>query len=80
MLDTSVVLLCTEVCDGNTHLHDDMPLVLGGRAAGAIDPGRLLTYGGDRHAGLLAAIAHAMGETVPGFGDTGSVPLPGVLA
>ncbi|MEX1363882.1 MAG: DUF1552 domain-containing protein [Nannocystaceae bacterium] len=79
MLDTSVVLLCTEVCDGNTHQHDDMPLVLAGRGAGAIDPGRLLNFGGDRHAGLLAAIAHAMGEPIGGFGDTGSGPLSGVL-
>ena len=80
MLDTSIVLLCTEVCDGNTHLHDNMPLVLAGRASGAIETGRLLTYGGDRHAGLLTSIAHAMGEMLPGFGDTGSGPLGGVLS
>jgi hypothetical protein len=80
MLDTSVVLLCTEVCDGNTHLHDNMPLVLAGRGAGAIETGRLLQYGGDRHAGLLTAIAHAMGEPIGGFGDTNSGPLAGVLA
>ena len=79
MLDTSVILLCTEVCDGNTHLHDNIPMVLAGRASGAIEPGRLLQYGGDRHAGLLAAIAHAMGEPIGGFGDTGSGPLGGVL-
>lgn len=79
MLDTSVVLFCTEVSDGNTHEHHDMPFVLAGRAGGAIEPGRLLEYGGDRHAGLLAAIAHAMGEPVAGFGDTGSGPLSGVL-
>jgi hypothetical protein len=29
MLDHSLVLLCTEICDGNTHLHDNMPFVLG---------------------------------------------------
>lgn len=79
MLDTSVLLLCTEVCDGNTHYHDHMPFVLGGRASGAIDPGRVLSFGGDRHAGLLAAIAHAMGEPVGGFGDTNTPPLPGIL-
>ena len=79
MLDTSVLLLCTEVCDGNTHMHDNMPFVLAGRGGGAINPGRLLDFGGDRHAGLLAAIAHAMGEQVGGFGDTNSGPLPGVL-
>ena len=30
MLDYSLCLLCSEVADGNTHLHDDMPFVLAG--------------------------------------------------
>lgn len=80
MLDTSIVLLCTEVCDGNTHLHDNMPFVLAGRAGGALNPGRLLSFDGRRHADLLLTIAHAMGETWPSFGEQSSGPLPGVLA
>ncbi|MCB9704998.1 MAG: DUF1552 domain-containing protein [Myxococcales bacterium] len=80
MLDSSLVLLCTEVCDGNTHLHDDMPLVLGGRGGGAVSPGRLLSYGGDRHAGLLCAIGQAMGADLQGFGDTNTPALGGVLS
>lgn len=79
MLDNSVVLLVTEVCDGNTHLHDNMPFVLAGRAGGAISPGRLLQLGHARHGDLLAAIAHAMGQPFSGFGDASSGPLPGVL-
>src|SRR5262249_17296715 len=27
MLDNSLCLLCTEISDGNTHQHDDMPMV-----------------------------------------------------
>ena len=80
MLDTSIVLMCSEVCDGNTHQHDNMPFVLAGRAGGAISPGRLLDFGGRRHADLLLTIAHAMGETWPSFGEQGEGPLPGVLA
>ncbi|MCA9705737.1 MAG: DUF1552 domain-containing protein [Myxococcales bacterium] len=79
MLDTSVVLLCTEVSDGNTHEHHDMPFVLAGRAGGAIQPGRLLDFTGQRHAGLLASIAHAMGEPLGGFGDMGTGPLSGIV-
>lgn len=79
MLDSSIVLLCTEVCDGNTHLHDNMPFVLAGRAGGAISPGRLLTFEGRRHADLLLTIAHAMGETWGSFGEASSGPLQGVL-
>jgi hypothetical protein len=80
MLDYSSVLLCTEVSDGNTHLHDDMPFVLAGRAGGAIDTGRLLNFGGDRHAGLLCGIARAQGSDLARFGDTSSGPLSGLVA
>lgn len=80
MLDSSIVLLCTEVCDGNTHLHDDMPFVLGGRAGGALATGRLVDYGGQRHAGLLAAIGQAMGAELPSFGDTQTPALAGLLS
>ena len=80
MLENSTVLLCTEVCDGNTHLHDDMPFVLAGQAGGCIETGRVFDAGGQRHAGLLASIAHAMGEPVGGFGDTNTGPLAGLLS
>lgn len=80
MLDTSLVLLCTEVCDGNTHLHDDMPFVLAGRAGGRVNPGRLVQHGYVRHGALLAAIAHAMGQPVAGWGQDNGGPLGGVLS
>jgi hypothetical protein len=80
MLDTSVILMCTEVCDGNTHLHDNMPFVLAGHGGGSINPGRLLSFGGTRHSELLVAIAHAMGEPIDSFGDAGGGPLSGVLS
>jgi hypothetical protein len=80
MLDHSLVLLATEVCDGNTHSHDDMPFVLAGGGGGAIRSGRLLSFGYRRHADLLLAIAHAMGDPLSSFGDASSGPLPGLLA
>ena len=78
MLDSSLVVLCTEVCDGNTHLHDNMPFVLAGGANGAISTGRYLDVGYRRHGDLLASVAHAMGEYVGGWGDGSSGPLPGL--
>ena len=80
MLDNSIVVLCTEVCDGNTHLHDDMPFILAGRAGGAIKTGRLLQYGYERHGKLFVSIANAMGDGLSGFGDAAQGPLPGLLA
>jgi hypothetical protein len=78
MLDHSLVVYCTEVCDGNTHLHDDMPLLLAGRAGGLVEPGRLLQFGWEHHGKLWAAVARAMGQDVDGWGDGGGV-LSGVL-
>ena len=80
MLDSSIVMLCSEVSGGNTHSHDDMPFVLGGGAGGAIKPGRLLQFDNQSHANLLLAIAHAMGQQVGSFGESSSGPLPGLLA
>ena len=50
MLDNSLVLLCSEICDGNTHSHDDMPFILAGGGGGAIRTGRCWTFGYRRHA------------------------------
>ncbi|MFO0550203.1 MAG: DUF1552 domain-containing protein [Polyangiaceae bacterium] len=79
MLDNSIVLYCTEVCDGNTHLHDDMPFVLAGKAGGRISTGRLLNTNGRRHADLLVSIAQAMGHDMQNFGDNSSGPIPGLV-
>lgn len=80
MLDYSTVLLCTEVCDGNTHTHSDMPFVLAGRGAGALRGGQLIDAGGRRHGDLLAAIGQSMGADFQSFGDSSSEALPGVLS
>jgi hypothetical protein len=80
MLDNSIVLLCSEVSDGNTHSHDDMPFIIGGKGGGTLRTGRILDYGGRRHSDLLLSIAHAMGDSATSFGDAGQGLLPGLLA
>jgi hypothetical protein len=79
MLDHSLVLFCSEVSDGNTHSHDDMPFVLAGGGGGTIRTGQLWQSNYHRHGDLLAGIAHAMGENVSGWGQGSSGPLPGLL-
>ncbi len=80
MLDHSLVVLCTEVCDGNTHGHDDIPVVLAGRAGGRVNPGRLIDAGYERHGRLWVSIAHAMEQYIDGFGDSSWGALDRVLA
>ncbi len=79
MLDHSLVFFGTEVCDGNTHLHDDMPFVLAGGGSGRIATGRVLNTGGRRHADLYIAMAQAMGHSMGSFGDASGGALPGLL-
>jgi hypothetical protein len=80
MLDHSLCVFLTEVADGNTHLHDDLPVVLAGRGGGRVQPGRLLNLGYERHGRLWVSLAHAMDQRIDGFGDASWGPLPGVLA
>lgn len=80
MLDHSLVLSCTEVCDGNTHGHDDMPFILAGGGSGRIRTGRLLQLGYRRHSDLLLSIANAMGDGITAFGEASSGGVPGLLA
>lgn len=78
MLDYSVVLLCSEVSDGNTHLHGDMPFVLAGGGGGSIAGGRVMELGGRRHGDLLVSICQAMGHSIDRFGDASSGPILGL--
>jgi hypothetical protein len=80
MLDFSLVLVCSEVSDGNTHSHDDMPFVLAGGGGGSIRTGRLLQFSYRRHADLLVSIANAMGDGIPTFGQDCAGAIPGLLA
>ena len=79
MLDHSLVVFCSEVSDGNTHSHQDMPFVLAGRAGGCVTPGRVLEHRGRRHGDLLASIAKAMGSDVDRWGDASNGTVPGLL-
>jgi len=78
LLDSSLVVLVTEVCDGNTHYHDDMPFVLAG-GGGGLRAGRLLDTGYARHGDLWVSLAQAMGQDLWSFGDASGGPLSGLF-
>jgi hypothetical protein len=44
LLDNSMLLYGSSICDGNAHTHHDLPLVLVGGAAGQIKGGRHIRY------------------------------------
>ena len=68
MLDRTLCVLVTEVCDGNIHDHGNMPFVV----AGACRGGRLLEMSGHRHGDLWAAVGRACGQDMWSFGDSSS--------
>jgi len=40
LLDNSAIIYCSGLSDANRHSHDNLPVVVGGRAGGALTPGR----------------------------------------
>ncbi len=42
MLDNSMIVYCSGLSDGNRHAHDNLPVILAGRAGGVLTPGRHL--------------------------------------
>ena len=77
LLDHTVVLLCSDINDGDLHDHRSLPFVVAGGARAGIRGGRFLDYTGkgqggqnETHAKLLVSIARALGDPVDTFGYT----------
>ena len=79
MLDQSIVVLCSEVSDGNTHSFDNIPFVIAGGGGGMLNTGRLLSYEKEPHANLWISLAQAMGADLNRFGQDGTGPLDGLI-
>ncbi len=74
ILDNSMLLLCSNLLDGDTHSADQMPMLLAGRAGGSLKPGQVIDYmdkGNDnrRACSLYLSIMDRMGVTLDRFGD-----------
>ncbi|EYF07457.1 Tat (twin-arginine translocation) pathway signal sequence domain protein [Chondromyces apiculatus DSM 436] len=82
LLDSTLILWCTDIAVGQTHARRDMPYVLAGGAGGALEMGRYLRYQGNSHNDLLVALCNAMDVDVTTFGNpaycTGKLPGLGV--
>ena len=81
-LDNSLVFFSSEIEDGNSHSHFDMPILLAGGAGGQISGGRYLRFPGGRNNGpsvanLFVTLGQLCGADVESFGDdsTGALDL-----
>jgi hypothetical protein len=82
LLDSSLLMLASNLYDGDAHGADQMPIVLAGRAGGELETGRILDYldkGNDnrRACSLYLSLMDRMGVQLDKFGDT-SQRLPGL--
>jgi hypothetical protein len=75
LLDSSAIYLSSEISDGNRHNHDDLPVIVAGRAGGAIETGRHLAYDGTPMADLFVRLLNDVGVPITEFGDDSTGPL-----
>ena len=61
---------CSEVADGNTHQHHDLPILVAGNGGGTIRTGRFLDLGFRSHGDLWTGLAQAMGSNIQNFGSS----------
>ncbi len=71
LLDHSMVLYGSGISDGNSHRHDDLPILLAGKASGTIKPGRHVRCPAETPlTNLYVAMLNRMGANVNAFGDS----------
>jgi Protein of unknown function (DUF1552) len=79
MLDHSVVFYSSEIEDGDSHSHFNMPILLAGSGNGAFTPGRHQTFANRPSVGnLFVSILQAFGLPDTTFGDNGNGTLAGL--
>ncbi len=78
LLDHSMILFGSALRDGNAHNPHNLPILLGGRAHGTLNPGRHITYNKDTPlCNLYMAMLDRAGIKVDRFADS-TGPLPGL--
>jgi hypothetical protein len=76
LLDHSMLIYGCSICDGNRHNHDNLPVLLAGRANGTLKPGRHVIYPRNTPmANLFLELLDRVGIKEERFGDsTGRLP------
>lgn len=77
LLDSSMVYFSSEIEDGNSHRHYNLPVLLAGRGGGVINPGRHAIHTGLPMSNLFLSMLQGLGVDTNSFGDdsTGTIAL-----
>ena len=75
LLDSCLLMFCSNLFDGDKHQADEMPIILAGRGGGTLETGRVLDYlmrGDDnrRACSLYLSLMDRIGVKLNRFGDT----------
>jgi hypothetical protein len=71
LLDQSLIVYGSGLSDGNSHQHDQLPIVLAGRGDGFVSPGRHVVYQRETPvANLFATMLERVGVRPEHFGDS----------
>ena len=70
LLDRSMLVYGSGIGDGNRHNHDDLPVLLAGRANGSIKTGRHVKYPQTPLNNLFLSMLDRMGATTESLGDS----------
>jgi hypothetical protein len=79
VLDNSLLFFSSEIEDGDSHSHDNMPILIAGKGGGRVPGGRHLKFtNAPSVANLFVSITEALGAPQASFGDS-TGPLQGFL-
>lgn len=71
VLDNSMIVYCSGLSDGNRHAHDNLPVILAGRAGGSLRVGRHVQVGEKTPmTNLYVSMLERMGVKAERFGDS----------
>ena len=81
MLDNSLVFFSSEIEDGNTHSHENLPVLLAGKGGGRIKSGQHVSLAEGTEVGdILLTMLHTVGVDAASFGDYGHRVVSEILA
>jgi hypothetical protein len=75
LLDNSMVFFSSEIEDGNSHAHHNLPVILAGRGGGTIPTGQHVRFDDQPIANLFIDMLQRLGVDIATFGDDGTGPL-----
>jgi hypothetical protein len=71
ILDNSMVLFGSGLCDGNRHTHSNLPIILAGRGGGTLNPGRIVKLDATPATNLFLSMTDRLGvPPLESFGDS----------